>query len=225
MSRNPPVTALLLLVIALCIATAGCSTTAPATEPAVNGNGTIHASSEPAGAAIWLDGKYWGLAPGAISGIPAGHHTVEFRMDGYDSVSYPVTVVSGGMEGISATLSATQGALPVTFAATTVPSEEHPQLHVDGYWLYPQVRSSTANPVLLSVHTEAFNTGYADAREVTVSANFYYQGRLACWNSVYLGTLAAGGHVSRDNLFSCTLPSPLTDADLAVRFENLTVNP
>jgi len=221
MSRNP-VLILVLLLIALCIAAAGCSTTTPAAPHEEHKNGTIHASSEPAGAEIWLDGKYWGLAPGAISGIPAGRHTVEFRMDGYNAVSYPVTVVSGGMEGISATLTGTQG---VTFAATTVPPEEHPQVHVDGYWLYPQGRTSTANPVLLSVHTEAFNTGYADAREVTVSANFYYQGRMVCWNSVYLGTLAAGGHVSRDNLFSCTLPSSITDSDLVVRFENLTVNP
>jgi len=58
---------------------------------------------------------------------------------------------------------------------------------------------------------------------VTVSANFYYDGRMICWNTVYLGTLAAGGHVSRDNQFSCTLPSSMSDQDLEVRFENVVI--
>ena len=146
MSSPPPVVPLALLFVALAILSAGCSST-PATRPEGSGNGTIHASSEPAGAEIWLDGEYWGLTPGAISGIPAGRHTVEFRMDGYDSVSYPVTVVGGGMEGISATLTGTEGARQVTFAVTANPSDEQPQIHVDGYWLYPQGRSSTTNPV------------------------------------------------------------------------------
>jgi hypothetical protein len=214
---------LVLLLVALAILSAGCSST-PAARPQETGNGTLHASSEPAGAEIWIDNVYRGLTPGAISGIPAGRHTVEFRMDGYDTVTYPVTVTGGGMEGISATLTGTPGARPVTFPVTAVPADAYPQIHVDGYWLYPQGRSSTTNPVLVSVHTEAFNTGTADAREVTASADFYYQGRLVCWNSVYLGTLAAGGHVSRDNLYSCTLPFPLSEQDLEVRFGNVTTH-
>ena len=209
-----------LLLVALAILSAGC--TAP-TAQAQPENGSIHVSSVPPGAEIWLDNAYRGLTPGAISGVPAGRHTVELRMNGYEPVTYPVTVVNGGLEGVAATLVSEQAILPVSFATTTTPPDNLPQIRVDGFWTHPQGRSSTANPVPLAVHTEAFNIGSLDAREATVSANFYYEGRMVCWNTVYLGTLAAGGHVSRDNLFSCTLPSPMSDQDLEVRFENMVV--
>lgn len=224
MSRSPSTLLTpVLILIALSIATAGCSST-PVAEP--QGNGTLHASSVPPGAEVYLDGEYYCPTPCALSDVvPAGRHTVEFRMSGYESVMYPVTVVNGGMAGVSATLVSTQVTLPVTSATTTVPAagEDLPEIHVDGYWTYPQGRSSTSNPVPLVVHMEAFNVGTADAREVTASANFYYGGRMVCWNTVYLGTLAAGGHVSRDTMVSCTLPSQLSDPDLEVRFENVAV--
>lgn len=212
--------ALALSLVALGILSAGCSST-PVAPP--QGNGSIHVSSVPPGAEIWLDHEYRGLTPGALAGVPAGRHTVEIRMSGYGPATYPVTVVNGGMEGIAATLTSTQYTLPITLATTVVPPDNLPQIHVDGYWTYPQGRSSTANPVPLVVHTEAFNVGSAGAREVTASANFYYEGRMICRDTVYLGTIFSGGHVSRDNLVSCTLPSPMADQNLEVRFENIVV--
>jgi hypothetical protein len=223
MSRNPPIMPLVLLLAALAILSAGC--TAPPAQPQGNGNGSIHVTSVPPGAEVWLDNAYRGLTPSAIPDVPAGRHTVELRMSGYEPVTYPVTVVNGGPAGVAATLVRAQAALPVTVATTTTPPGDLPQVRVDGFWTHPQGRSGTANPVPLAVHTEAFNAGSVDAREVTVSANFYYEGRMVCWNTVYLGTLAAGGHVSRDSLFSCTLPSPMADQDLEVRFGNVVVTP
>jgi hypothetical protein len=84
---------------------------------------------------------------------------------------------------------------------------------------------SKTNPVSLLVHTEAFNVGSADAREVTVVANFYYETRLVCWNTMYLGTLQAGGHSSKDTMVSCTLPTPISSQNLAVQFDDLVVTP
>jgi hypothetical protein len=123
---------------------------------------------------------------------------------------------------VPATILPVSSTQPVTAAATT-PQPGGPQIHVDGYWTYPQGRSTSTNPVPLLVHTEAFNVGTSGAREVTASADFWYQGRMVCWNTVYLGTLAAGGHVSTDTLVSCTLPSSFADPDLEVRFENVAV--
>jgi hypothetical protein len=116
--------------------------------------------------------------------------------------------------------------LPVTFAPakSVTPPPGTPQIHVDGYWTYPPGTDTTTNPVLLLVHTEAFNVGSGDAREVTVSANLWYDGRMVCWNTVYLGTLSSGGHVARDSMVSCTLPSPLNSADLSIRFDNLVMS-
>lgn len=123
-------------------------------------------------------------------------------------------------------------AAPVTTAAarpdpvvtvTILAAEGAPEVRVDGYWTFPQGRDTTGNPVPLIVHTEAFNTGTQNAREVRTSANFYYAGRMICHDTMYLGTLAAGGHVSRDTMVACTLPSPFTDSELEVRFVNTVI--
>ncbi len=94
---------------------------------------------------------------------------------------------------------------------------------MDGYWEYPQGRVTTENPVPLVVHIEAFNTGSVTASDVTVSANFYCRGRMVCWSTVDLGTLAGGGHVSRDSLVSCSLPQPITESSLDLKFENIVI--
>lgn len=111
--------------------------------------------------------------------------------------------------------------------ATTVTTplmEGAPEIHVDGYWTYPAGRDRTGNPVALVVHTEAFNTGTQDAREVRTRTNFYHGSRMICYDTLYLGTLAAGGHVSRDSMVFCTLPSAFTDTEMELRFENTVIS-
>jgi hypothetical protein len=215
-----PVPALCLLVLG--ILSAGCSSPVPPQE-----TGSVQVTSVPPGAEVYLDNEYHGTTPAAISAVPAGSHTIGIRMNGFEPWSVPVTITKGSNETIPARLVGLPATLPVTSATTAIPAATKalPQIHVDGYWTYPQERGSTTTPVPLIVHTEAFNTGSADAREVTASANFYYGGRMVCWNTVYLGTLAAGGHVGRDTMVSCSLPSGFSDPDLVVRFENIVVAP
>ena len=133
------------------------------------------------------------------------------------------------MANVSATLNAIPvTAMPVTFATATVPTLRpgYPEIHIDGYWTWPQgVSSSTENPVPLLIHADGFNIGDADARVVTASANLYYAGHQVCWKTVYFGTLKAGGHVSTDTMVSCSLPSNIKSGDLTIRFENVVVSP
>lgn len=213
---------LALILLVLDIAAVGCSSPVPLQE-----TGSIMITSSPPDGEIYLDNEYHGTTPATITGIPVGNHTIEIRKTGYNTWSAPVTVSKGSNETFAALLTSVPVTLPVTFATTMIPPGEKnlPQIHVDGYWTYPPGRSSTSNPVPLIVHTEAFNVGSAGAREVTVSANFYYAGRMICWNTLYLGTLDAGGHVSTDSEVSCSLPSSLTGSDLEIRFENLVVTP
>jgi hypothetical protein len=181
----------------------------------------------PAGGDLYLDNEYRGRTPATVTAVPAGAHTVEVRLAGYEPWSAPVKVTRGSGASLAAVLVKIPATLPVTFATTAAIPQRNdlPQIHVDGYWTYPQGSTGTTNPVPLLVHTEAFNVGSADAREVTVAANFWYQNRMICWNTIYLGTLNAGGHVARDSMVSCTLPSPIDSQDLEVRFENLVVTP
>jgi uncharacterized protein YceK len=212
----------MLRTIAVCLLVlgtllSGCSTTSDHTT------GTVQVASSPSGAEVYLDNVYHGTTPNTITAVPAGSHTMELRENGYDHWSAPVTVTGGSTAHVTADLVPVPATMPVTFAmATPVVKNDLPQIHIDGYWTYPSVRSDS-NPVPILVHVDGFNVGSADAREVTVSANLYYQGRQYCWNTIYLGTLKAGGHVTKDTMVSCTLPSGLSDTDLIVKFENVVV--
>jgi hypothetical protein len=217
--------AIAICLVVCCIFLAGCGSTPVQLQQ----NGSIRILSSPAGAEVYLDGEYRGTTPATVTAVPAGNHTLEIRANGYDRWTAPVTVRAGGIANISATLSAIPTtAMPVTFATATTPTVQrgYPEIHIDGYWTYPQgISSSTENPVPLLVHADGFNVGDADAREVTVSANLYYGGHEICWKTVYLGTLKAGGHVTTDTMVSCPLPSNIRSGELTLRFENVVVSP
>jgi hypothetical protein len=99
-----------------------------------------------------------------------------------------------------------------------------PELHVDGYWTYPAVRSFS-NPIVLFVHAEGANVGTADARVVTSSANLYYNEQQLCHTNIYFGTIKAGGHAAKDTMMSCTLPAGADDHDILIKFEDVVVAP
>jgi hypothetical protein len=221
MPQNPAILCILIIVIPA-ILLSGCTTPVPLSE-----TGSVQVTSTPQGAGVYLDNEYKGTTPVTINEVPTGAHTIEVRQDGYERWISLVTFSKGSAGTLSAALVSIPVTLPVTFAPAPCPTVRPglPQIHVDGYWTYPQGREGTANPVALLVHTDAFNVGNTGAREVTVSADFYYAGRGVCWNTIYLGTLPAGGHVAKDTMVSCTLPSGLSSPDLTVRFENLVVTP
>jgi PEGA domain len=217
--------AVAICLVVLCAVLAGCeSTPAPLQE-----NGSVRILSFPAGAAVYLDGEYRGTTPATVTAVPAGSHTLEVRADGYDRWTAPVTINTGSMANVSATLNAIPAtALPVTFSTVTIPTLRpgYPEIHIEGYWSWPQgISSSTENPVPILVHADGFNVGDADARVVTASANLYYGGHQVCWKTVYFGTLKAGGHVSTDSMVTCSLPSNIKSGDLTIRFENVAVTP
>jgi hypothetical protein len=84
-------------------------------------NGTLHVASMPPGADVYIDNEYRCPTDCALSyAITPGHHTVELRMSGYETVAYPVTVEKGGMEGINITLVKTDN-LTVTSVITMSP--------------------------------------------------------------------------------------------------------
>ena len=207
-------------ILVLCVFLCGCTT--PPTEK----TGSITITSSPTGAEVYLDKEYRGTTPNTISAVPAGNHTVEIRERGYKSWSQDITVTSGSTVSVSPSLVPVAVTVPTTGPTITpgVTKKDVPEIHVDGFWTYPAVRSFT-NPEPLLVHVYGSNVGYADAREVTTSANMYLNGRQICWTKVYLGTIKAGGHVTKETLMPCSLPADGNSLNLEILFENVIITP
>jgi hypothetical protein len=207
---------ILVLFVFLC----GCTTPLP------EKTGSVTITSSPSGAEVYLDNEYHGTTPNTINAVPAGNHTVEIRERGYKNWSQNITVTSGRTASVSPSLVPVAATVPITtpIISPAVTKKDVPQIHIDGYWTYPAIRSIT-NPEPLLVHVEGANVGYADAREVTASANMYIGGRQICWTKVYLGTIKAGGHVTKDTMISCSLPPDANSQDIKIEFENVVINP
>jgi hypothetical protein len=188
--------------------------------------GVIQITSTPSGAEAYIDSEYHGTTPVTLRGVPAGNHTVEIRERGYNTWSSVITVTSGGSAPVSTSLLPVAISTPTTTPTikTAVAKKDTPELHVDGYWTYPAVRSYT-NPIVLFVHAEGANVGTGDARVVTSSANLYYNEQQICWTKIYFGTIKAGGHATKDTMMSCSLPAGADDHDIVIKFENVVVTP
>ena len=206
-------------LLVFCVFLCGC------TEPLPEKTGSVIITSSPPGAEVYLDNEYHGTTPNTINAVPAGNHTVEIRERGYTTWSRNITVTSRSSASFSPSLVPGATTVPTTVPVTiaTMPKKDIPQIHIDGYWTWPATRSYT-NPESLLVHVEGANVGYADAREVTTSANMYFDGRQICWTKVYLGTIKAGGHVTIDTMMSCSLSSDANSQNLIIRFENVVIN-
>ena len=223
MQRLPALVRILVpCILALAIVSSACT----GTETPGNTTGSVLVTSSLQGAEIYLDNEYQGTTPATVAQVPAGNHTLEVREPGYERSVQSITVIAGRSVTVSVDLVKISETLPVTVRTTVTPTVKAgvPQFHVDGYWTFSRA-AETENPVLLLVHTEAFNVGTTDAREVTVHAMLTYQGRTLCWDEVYLGTLKAGGHIATDTMISCNLPSRMTSSDLVVRYQDVEVTP
>ena len=86
----------ILIIIFVSILLAGCLSGESADK------GTLHLSSTPTGAEIYLDNEYRGTAPSTIAGIEPGSHTLEFRMKGYKSWKSAITVAPGDANYVAA---------------------------------------------------------------------------------------------------------------------------
>lgn len=76
--------------------------------------GTLDLNSTPSGAAVYVDGQFVGYTP-VRYGTGAGQHTIEFQLDGYETVRRAVNVGGGQTVSVSANLSPVQRTGTATF--------------------------------------------------------------------------------------------------------------
>jgi hypothetical protein len=119
--------------------------------------GSIYATSNPTGAAIYLNGNYQGTAPLTISSLTPGSYNLRADRSGYQSESTSVTVQSGKQSDVRFTLTPVQqyGAVSITSS----PSGAY--VYMDG--VYKGRTPLTLNNVAANSHNiELDLSGYYD---------------------------------------------------------------
>ncbi|MFY9799919.1 MAG: PEGA domain-containing protein [Methanoregula sp.] len=87
--------------------------------------GTLHITSSPSGAEIYIDNQFQGSTPCTVSNVEQGNHTLEFRYSGYLSRSMGISVSPGESNYYAALLPQpdNQGSAEKTPLTTTSPSK------------------------------------------------------------------------------------------------------
>ncbi|HUU74510.1 MAG TPA: PEGA domain-containing protein [Methanoregulaceae archaeon] len=92
------------------------TTTISAVLTPVSSTGNLQVSSSPSGAAVYVDGNYYGHTPTTVGNLAPGSHSVSLRLSGYQEWAGTVTINAGQTTSISPTLTAapTSGSISVT---------------------------------------------------------------------------------------------------------------
>jgi hypothetical protein len=90
--------------------------------------GSLSVTTNPAGAFIFIDGVQRGVTPATIPGLSAGTHTLILKLDGYQDISTPVTIVAGKTQDYSSGMAKNAAAAPAVLetANATASSKKTP---------------------------------------------------------------------------------------------------
>ena len=167
------------------------------TETLVLASGVISIASEPAGAEVTVNGVERGRTPLEVSGVPKGHATVKFHLDGFEDETRELAITAGdrqtlqiAMKGLPGTLHLTsvpdgarfyvnevaRGKGPVTLTGLK-PGEYSVRAEMDGYGTqYKTVR--IANGASMREEFKLSNVmGRLEVRTNPVGAKVFFDGR------------------------------------------------
>lgn len=126
--------------------------------------GTLSVSSSPSGAAIYLDGAYYGTTPMAISGLTAGLHDLELTKAGYEDSVMRVRIYADQITTVSKSLQKISSPSTGSIHVTSDPA--YASISVNGIY-YGETK--TGAPLVISglapgsYSVLATLTGYSDA--------------------------------------------------------------
>ncbi|WFN34418.1 PEGA domain-containing protein [Methanogenium sp. S4BF] len=126
--------------------------------------GTLAVSSNPSGAAIYLDGAYYGTTPMTISGLTAGLHDLELTKAGYEDAVMLVSIYADQVTTVSKSLLKISS--PSTGSIQVTSNPAYASISVNGIY-YGETKPGT--PLIISglspgrYSVQATLTGYSDA--------------------------------------------------------------
>jgi hypothetical protein len=132
--------------------------------------GTIYAQSSPAGAAIYMNGNYYGYSPLTIPNLAPGAYTMKASLNGYTPNTQTVTVYAGQTTSYYPSLQQSPPAPRSTGTVSVTSNPDNAQVYVDGNY-----QGKAPLTVTLYPGTHAFRlslSGYTDySANVYVNAN------------------------------------------------------
>ena len=186
-------------------------------EP-ISTTGTLTLTSSPSGAAVYIDGSYYGTTPLTVE-LSAGSHRVSMQKSGYDSWSSTVSISSGGSKTVTGNLekivntgylsisSSPSGATVfidgsyrgITPASLTLNEGSHTvKLTASGYSEYTTsvyVAGGRTSVVTASM-SPSVQLGYVNLKASPAGASIYvdgvYQATVPAVSGVTLGPFATG---------------------------------
>jgi hypothetical protein len=103
----------------------------PTTVPPVQ-NGAIYAQSSPAGAAIYMNGNYYGYSPITLPNLPPGAYSMKASLSGYTPDTQLINVYAGQTASYYPTLQPSPPAPRSTGTVSVTSNPDHASIYVDG---------------------------------------------------------------------------------------------
>ncbi|PKL58408.1 MAG: S-layer protein, partial [Methanomicrobiales archaeon HGW-Methanomicrobiales-5] len=175
----------------------------PTTVPPVQ-NGAIYAQSSPAGAAIYMNGNYYGYSPITIPNLPAGSYSMKATLSGYSPNTELVNVYAGQTAAYYPTI---QQSPPPPRSTGTVYVKSSPS----GANVYVDSNYNGVTPITLTLYPGNHNivlkqSGYNDWSTtvyVTAGSSQTINPGLtpAIFGSISIGSAPAGASVFLDSAY------------------------
>ncbi|MGB7788902.1 PEGA domain-containing protein [Methanoregula sp.] len=180
----------------------------PTTYPPVQ-SGTIYAQSSPVGAAIYMNGNFYGYSPVTIPNLVPGSYSMKASLNGYTPDTQIVYVYAGQTATYYPALQQSPPAPHSTGTVTVTSNPDHVLVYVDGSY---QGKGPLTVTLFPGSHTFRLTlTGYNDYT-ANVYVNAYTNQNLnAIMAPAVYGTIAVtsmpGASVYMDSTYQGTIPS------------------
>ncbi|MDP3562923.1 MAG: PEGA domain-containing protein [Methanoregula sp.] len=180
----------------------------PTTVPPVQ-NGAIYAQSSPAGAAIYMNGNYYGASPITLPNLPPGTYSMKASISGYTPDTQLINVYAGQTAPYYPTLQPSPPAPRSTGTVSVTSNPDHASIYVDGSYQGKAPMTVTLYPGSHSVRLTL--PGYNDyTATVYVNANtnqkLYANMATAIYGTVAI-TSMPGANVFMDSNAQGQIPS------------------
>ena len=197
--------------------TAGHETTINAMLTPVISTGNLQVSSSPSGAAVYVDGHYFGHTPTTVGNLAPGSHSVSLRLSGYQEWTGTVTINAGQTTSISPVLTAAPSTGSIS--VTSIPSGA--SIYLDNSY---QGKTLSGNPFyIISVQPgshaiELSLQGYQDykttisvtaGQTTLVSATLNRNPQPPSTGTITISSSPSGAEVYLDNVFQGYSPQTI----------------